>query len=166
MILELDSTYDVAVLEMGMSDLNEIDLLAKTAMPDIALITNIGLSHIENLKTQDNIFKAKMEISNYFKENNTLILNAEDKFLKEVNNKCFEILKIGYNCEYDVYASNIILEEDKTTFTVNYKDKTSEFVIPLAGKHNVLNSLLAIGVSLKLGLSFDEMKKGIVNIEA
>lgn len=166
MILELDSSYDVAVLEMGMSDLNEIDLLAKTAMPDIALITNIGLSHIENLKTQDNIFKAKMEISNYFKENNTLILNAEDKFLKEVNNKCFEILKIGYNCEYDVYASNIILEEDKTTFTVNYKDKTSEFVIPLAGKHNVLNSLLAIGVSLKFGLSFDEMKKGIVNIEA
>lgn len=166
MILELDSSHDVAVLEMGMSDLNEIDLLAKTAMPDLALITNIGLSHIENLKTQENIFKAKMEIVNYFNEKNTLILNSEDNFLAKVNNKCFEIFKIGYNCEYDVFASNIILEEDKTIFTANYKGESSEFIIPMAGKHNVLNSLLAIGVSLKLGLSFEEMKAGIKNIEA
>lgn len=166
MILELDSTYDVAVLEMGMSDLNEIDLLAKTAMPDLAIITNIGLSHIENLKTQENIFKAKMEIVNYFNKNNTLIINSEDKFLSQVSDKCFEIFKIGYNCEYDVFASNIILEEDKTIFTANYKGKSSEFIIPMAGKHNVLNSLLSIGISLKLGLSFEEMKEGIKNIEA
>lgn len=166
MILELDSTYDIAVLEMGMSNLNEIDLLAKTALPNLAVITNIGLSHIENLKTQENIFKAKMEIVNYFNKNNTLILNNEDKFLRDVNEKCFEILKTGYNCEYDVFASNIILEEDKTIFTANYKGKSSDFIIPMAGKHNVLNSLLAIGISLKLGLSFEEMKKGIENIEA
>ena len=166
MILELDSSHDVAVLEMGMSDLNEIDLLAKTAMPDLAIITNIGLSHIENLKTQENIFKAKMEIVNYFNENNTLIINCEDKFLSQIDNKCFEIFKIGYNCEYDVFASNIILEEDKTIFTANYKGESSEFIIPMAGKHNVLNSLLAIGASLKLGLSFEEMKSGIKNIKA
>ena len=60
MILQLDSSYDVAVLELGMSNLMEIHTLANCARPDIALITNIGISHIENLKTQDNIFKAKM----------------------------------------------------------------------------------------------------------
>lgn len=166
MILELDSTIDIAVLEMGMSDLGEIDLLAKVARPDIAVITNIGLSHIENLKTQDNIFKAKMEITNYLEDDGVLIVNGEDKYLQKISNKGYEIKKIGYNHEYDVYASNIILEEDKTTFTACSKEKEVVFEIPMAGKHNVLNSLLAIEVANKLKVSFEQMKKGLKNLEA
>src|SRR5690606_26434146 len=157
---------DVAVLEMGMSDLGEIDVLANTADPDIAVITNIGLSHIENLKSQDNILKAKMEITNYFDESNTLIINAEDDYLKKIKDKCFEVVKIGYNHEYDVCAFNIILEEEKTTFTVQDKYEKSTFTIPMPGKHNVLNSLLAIAVAKKLDLSMEEMEKGIKNLEA
>lgn len=166
MILELDSTIDIAVLEMGMSDLGEIDLLAKVARPDIAVITNIGLSHIENLKTQDNIFKAKMEITNYLDDNGVLIVNGEDKYLQKISNQGYEIKKIGYNYEYDVYASNIILEEDKTIFTACSKEKEVVFEIPMAGKHNVLNSLLAIEVANKLKVSFEQMKKGLKNLEA
>lgn len=166
MILELDSTYDVAVLEMGMSDLGEIDVLAKCARPDIAVITNIGLSHIENLKTQDNILKAKSEIFNYFDESNTLIINGEDKNLLKIKDKCFEILRIGYNHEYDVYAFNIILMEDNTTFSIQDNNQKIIFNIPMAGKHNILNSMLAIAVAKKLNLSFEEMKLGIKNLEA
>src|SRR5699024_7257340 len=124
--------------EMGMSNLGEIDVLANCARPDIAVITNIGLSHIENLKTQENILKAKSEIFNYFDENNTLIINGEDKYLLKINNKCFEIKRIGYNHEYDVYAYNIILEEDNTTFSVKDNNQEFTFNIPMAGKHNVL----------------------------
>ena len=166
MILELDSSYEVAVLEMGMSDLGEIDVLANCARPDIAVITNIGLSHIENLKTQENILKAKSEIFNYFGEENTLILNGEDINLLKIKNKCFEILRIGYNHEYDVNAFNIILKEDNTTFSI--KDKSHEYIfnIPMAGKHNILNSMLAIAVAKKLGVSFEEMQEGIKNLEA
>lgn len=166
MILELNSSYDVAVLEMGMSDLGEIDVLANCARPDIAVITNIGLSHIENLKTQDNILKAKSEIFNYFDEGNTLIINGEDNNLLKINNKCFEIIRIGYNHEYDVYAFNIILKEDNTSFTVKNKNEEFSFKIPMAGKHNVLNSMLAIAVAKKLNVSFEEMEKGIKNLEA
>ena len=74
---------------MGMSNLGEIDILANCARPDIAVITNIGLSHIENLKTQDNILKAKSEIFNYFDESNTLVINGEDTNLLKIKNKCF-----------------------------------------------------------------------------
>ncbi|MBU5456200.1 UDP-N-acetylmuramoyl-tripeptide--D-alanyl-D-alanine ligase [Caproiciproducens sp. MSJ-32] len=165
MIFELDRSYDVAVLEMGMSDLGEIDVLANTAEPDIAVITNIGLSHIENLKTQDNILKAKMEITNYFNEKNTLIINGEDEYLKKIKDKCFEIIKIGYNHEYDVYAFNIILEEDRTIFTVRDKSEENTFIIPMPGKHNVLNLLLAIAVAKKLNISMEDAKKGLVNLE-
>ena len=166
MILELDSSIDVAVLEMGMSNIGEIDVLANCAKPDIAVITNIGLSHIENLKTQDNILKAKSEIFNYFDKNNTLIINGEDKYLLKINDKCFEIKRIGYNHEYDVYAYNIILEEDNTTFSVKENNQEFIFNIPMAGKHNVLNSMLAIAVAKKLNVAFEEMKKGIKNLEA
>lgn len=65
MIFSLDESYEVAVLEMGMNNFGEIHNLAKVARPDIAVITNIGISHIENLGSQEGILKAKMEITDY-----------------------------------------------------------------------------------------------------
>ncbi|MBU3106577.1 UDP-N-acetylmuramoyl-tripeptide--D-alanyl-D-alanine ligase [Clostridium gasigenes] len=166
MILELDSSYDVAVLEMGMSDLGEIHTLSETAIPDIAVITNIGLSHIENLKTRENILKAKMEIIDFFNEDNELILNGEDSNLKNINSKCFKITKTGYNHEYEVYGTNIILKEEETEFEAHLNGKHHKFTLPMAGKHNVLNAMLAISVANKLGVTFESMEKGIANLEA
>lgn len=166
MILELTCDYDVAVLEMGMSSLGEIELLADVARPDIGVITNIGLSHIENLKTQENILKAKMEISTFFNENNVLIVNGEDEFLKNISGKSFKVKKIGYNHEYDVYASNIILREEETEFLAHAFGEEAVFNLPMAGKHNVLNTMLAIEVSECLGVSFKQMVKGLENLEA
>ena len=72
MIFKLDKSYDVAVLEMGMSDFSEIHNLCETSKPNIGIITNVGMSHIENLKTRKNILKAKMEITDYFNEDSVL----------------------------------------------------------------------------------------------
>ena len=166
MILELTSDYDVAVLEMGMSSLGEIELLADVARPDIGVITNIGLSHIENLKTQENILKAKMEISTFFNKENVLIVNGEDKLLQNISSNVFKVKKIGYNHEYDVYASNIILREEETEFLAHAFGEEAVFNLPMAGKHNVLNTMLAIEVSECLGVSFKQMVKGLENLEA
>ncbi|AYE35609.1 UDP-N-acetylmuramoyl-tripeptide--D-alanyl-D-alanine ligase [Clostridium septicum] len=166
MILELDSTIDVAVLEMGMSDLGEIHLLAETAKPDIAVITNIGLSHIENLKTQDNIMKAKLEVTDFFNKNNLLIVNGEDERLQNLSNRSFKVSKIGYNHEYDVYATNIILEENQTSFDAHIHGESHTFILEMPGKHNVLNAMLAIRVAKELEVSLEDMYKGIANIES
>lgn len=166
MILQLDSSYDVAVLEMGMSDLGEIHVLAETALPDIAVITNIGLSHIENLKTRENILKAKMEIVDFFSKDNELIVTAEDDKLKKIVSDCYKITKIGYNHEYDVYGNNIILMEEETKFEAHLNEETHKFTLPMPGKHNVLNAMLAIAVANKLGVTFESMEKGIANLEA
>ena len=166
MILELNSAYDVAVLEMGMSSLGEIELLASVARPNIGVITNIGLSHIENLRTQENILKAKMEICTFFDENSILIVNAEDKLLQNVSDNGYKVKKIGYNHEYDVYASNIILREEETEFLAHAFGEEAVFTLPMAGKHNVLNAMLAIEVAECLNVSFGEMVKGIDNLEA
>ena len=166
MILELTSDIDVAVLEMGMSDLGEIEVLARVATPDIAAITNIGLSHMEHLKTQENILKAKMEITTCFNENNILVINAEDKMLKNISQKGYKLKKIGYNHEYDVYASNIILREEETEFLAHVGNKEAVFTLKMAGKHNVLNTMIAIEVANNLNVSLEEMIKGLENLEA
>lgn len=166
MILELTSDIDVAVLEMGMSSLGEIELLAKVAKPDIGVITNVGLSHIENLKTQENILKAKMEITTFFGKDNVLIVNAEDELLRNISSDVFKVKKIGYNHEYDVYASNIILREEETEFLAHAFGEEAVFNLPMAGKHNVLNTMLAIEVSKSLNVSFEDMIRGVENLEA
>lgn len=166
MVLELDSSYDIAILEMGMNNLNEIHTLAKTATPDIGVITNIGLSHIENLKTQENILKAKMEITDFFTKDNTLILNGEDKFLKTVESSTYEVIKTGLNEKYSPWAKDIKVSEDSTSFVGVYNNKEYPFTLPMVGAHNVLNGLLAFTVSLKFGLTYEEMIKGLKNLEA
>lgn len=166
MILELTEEDEVAVLEMGMSDFNEIHLLASIARPDVSVITNIGLSHIETLKTRDNIFKAKMEISDFLTDTDTLIVNGEDDYLKNVTKKCFNVEKIGYNQEYDVSAKNIILNERETKFTASVSGNEFQIEIPMPGKHNVLNCMLAIAVANKLSVSSKEIVKGMANLEA
>lgn len=166
MVLELDSSIDVAVLEMGMSDFNEIHNLAKCASPDIAMITNIGVSHIENLKTRDNILKAKMEITDFFTKNNTLIINDEDDMLQKIKDKEYEIVKIGYNHHCDYHGEDIKLTKDTTSFSFNYNGEMHNITLPMVGAHNVLNALLGIAASFKLGLTVEEIKNGLKNLEA
>ena len=166
MILQMDKSYDIAVLEMGMSDLGEIRNLAETARPDMAAITNIGLSHLENLKTQENILKAKMEIVEFFGSDNVLVVNGEDDKLKNIESTSYKVKKIGYNHEYDVYASNIILREDETEFTAHLGSREKTFKLPMAGKHNVLNGMLAIALADGLGVTLDQMTAGVKNLEA
>lgn len=166
MILELDSTYDVAVLELGMSDLGEIHNLAECARPDISVITNIGLSHIENLKTRDNIFKAKMEITDFFNENNILVVNGEDDYLNNVKSEKFKVIKTGLSKNLDYMAKDIVLKDNSTEFLLNSKDSVYKFILPMVGKHNVLNALLAVAVARNLKVSYEEMEKGLKNFEA
>ncbi|WP_297519151.1 UDP-N-acetylmuramoyl-tripeptide--D-alanyl-D-alanine ligase [uncultured Clostridium sp.] len=165
MILELDSTYDIAILEMGMSDLKEISFLAQIAKPEIAVITNVGLSHIENLKTRDNILKAKMEIVDFFIKENTLIINADDDMLKTVEKNEYKLIRTGLNKELDPKAENIELNKLSSTFDIVDGKLRKSFNLSMPGKHNVGNFMLAYCVARELFVSIEEMQDGIENIE-
>lgn len=164
MIFQLDNTYDIAVLEMGMSNLGEIHRLAKTARPDIAIITNVGISHIENLKTRENILKAKMEITDFFTEDCVLILNNENDLLATIDKDKYKIAKIGFNGEVDYKAEDIELNDNSIKFSVIDGKNIEEFYIEIPGKHNILNSLLAITAGRILGIEYDSLKSGIKNL--
>lgn len=164
-IFRLDSSYEVAILEMGMSQSKEIEYLAKIAKPHIGVITNIGLSHIENLGSQDNILKAKMEIATYFNSDNTLIVNGEDTYLNSINSDSYEIIKTGFKKEFNYSANNISLNSLSSTFNVALPYTNDKCSLDLPGKHNIINYLLAIAVSDKLNVPFDLVKEGIKTIE-
>jgi len=168
MIFELSKEYDIAVLEMGTSNFGEINRLASIACPNISAITNIGVAHIEYLKSRENILKEKMCIADFFEDKNSLIVNCENDMLKTVNKgDKFNLEKIGYDENYNLYAKNIKLTCQTTSFdAVANNNESHRFKLNMVGEHNVLNALIGIQIAKDLGLTFDEMEKGLENFNA
>ena len=159
-LFNLDSSYQAAAIEMGMSDFGEIERLSNTAVPTIGVITNIGFSHIENLKSQEGILKAKLEILSGMKSDAPLIVNGDDRYLAPLklelkSSRSVYLYGTGDKCDFR--AKNIIEENGITRFTLVYNGVNTEIEIPCAGKHNVLNASAAFCVGILSGLNENEI---------
>lgn len=166
MILELNSDYNMAVLEMGMNNLKEIEKLAEISSPNMAIITNIGLSHIENLKSRENILKAKMEITELFNKDNTLVVNGNDDMLSKLESKDYKLISVGIGENFIIGAKNIELKEFSSDFIVYSPNEEEKFTLNLPGEHNIANLLLGIAIGKELGLTLNEMNEGLKNLES
>jgi UDP-N-acetylmuramoyl-tripeptide--D-alanyl-D-alanine ligase len=165
-IFNLNKNHEICVLEMGMNSFGEIRQLAKAVKPDIAVITNIGTAHIEFLKTQQGILKAKLEIIEFFNKNNTLIINGDDELLKSERFEKFNVMRFGMDETNDIYAYAIKQTENKgTEFSVKIGDLVEKFFIPMMGIHNVYNGLSAITVGICLGMSLERIKSGLLGFK-
>lgn len=167
MIFSLDNSYDIAVLEMGMNNLEEIHRMAEAARPDAAIITNVGITHIENLKTQENILKAKLEITNFFNKESLLIINADSPMLRDMDYKKSRLITTGIEGENNYKAYDIVLLDTSVRFKLelNGEKFPEEFQIEVPGKHTINNALLAIACSMEYGVSLDEINKGFRELE-
>ncbi len=167
-IFKLEKEHEAAVLEMGMNHFGEIERLAEIGRPDMAVITNIGESHIENLGSQEGIFKAKMEITKLFGKDNTLIVNGDDKFLSKTKGMGeYKVVYFGIeNPENDIIAKNIKNNGlDGIVFTAVVDGGEYEVTVPVPGVHNVYNALAAISVGREFGVSMDKIINGIKSFE-
>lgn len=166
-VFNLEKEHEMAVLEMGQNNFGEIHNLASIAVPDVAVITNIGVSHIENLGSQEGIFKAKMEITDFFDEKSVLIVNGDDKYLSTISDKPYKIIKFGITGEnldlkaYDIQNLGI----GGTKFKVYVDNKEYEVCVNVAGEHNVYNALASLCVGHLYNISMDEMIEGIADFE-
>ena len=155
---------EVAVLEMGMSALGEIEAMSKIARPDIAVVTNIGTSHLAFLGTRENICRAKMEIRLGMPEDGILLLNADEPLLAaeaERLPKRPRLMSV-YNHMGDFRAVNIRQKVDGIVYDLIYDGKAVTNVeIPALGKHNVYNSLAAYAVGTVLGMTDDSIRRGL-----
>lgn len=155
-ILAMPNDSEIAILEMGMNNFGEISFLSKLAKPDIAIITNIGESHIEQLGSREGIAKAKLEITDGLKENGILIIDGDEALLNIVDQS--NTIKCGYISGNDYQISELEQKENGTSFTIN---ETEHYFLPLLGKHNVKNSTYAIALGKYLGLSEHTIQIGL-----
>ena len=155
-IFRFDDSYDVAVLEMGMNHLGEIDTLTKIAKPTIGIITNVGKAHIGNLGSQENIKKAKFEIVNGIKDNGLLILNGADEYLANYSSDRFYVEYVNNYENSLLRAKDIEYCGSGMNFVVYNENEECSCKLSVLGNHNVYNALEAIHCCMHLGISLSE----------
>ena len=154
-LLNVTDEEKFVVLEMGMSSLGEIRRLGEISNPDYAIITNIGDSHIEFLKTRDNVFKAKTELLEFVNKENTFVC-GDDVYLAKL-----DVNKIGFNEDNNFRIESYEFSDKGSKFTLDGK----EYQMSLLGKHNISNTAIAIELAKKIGLSEEEIKEGLKDIK-
>lgn len=166
-ILNSDEEHDVMILEMGMSSLGEIKYLCSIAKPNIGVITNIGTAHLEQLGSQEKIFEAKMEITSFMHEKDILLVNGEDKFLRNLDKDVYQpmIKTFGFSNSCDYFCKNYDYREDSTDICAMIDGLEVNYTIPSLGKHNILNSLAALGVASVLQMDLQKAAKSLIDFQ-
>lgn len=162
MVMKTEPTHNVCIFEMGMSYPGEMKRLADIAKPNIAVMTNIGVSHIEFHGTRENIMKEKLHIADYMQFAQPLFVNGDDDLLctlKDSNDSgkldCYVItFGIGENCDYRAFDINEI--NGITEFKYSIRGKVRKVILPVIGLHNVRNALAALAIVDYLGLDADK----------
>ena len=147
---------------MGMNHFGEIALLTRIAQPDIAVITNIGTMHMENLGSREGILQAKLEILEGLRPGGLAVFNGDNDLLSSVAEQ-YHAVTFGLGGNNDVRAVNITTENDTTHFTAVAFGTSLEITLPAVGEHNILNALAAIAVGLKCGVAPERIEGGLAD---
>ncbi len=158
----LDRSHQAAVIEMGMEGLGEIATLAAVAQPQIGVITNVGVSHIERLGSRENILKAKMELADALPDGAPLLLCGDNDLLSGVQMPRLRVTFFGIeNPGCAVLAEEIFEQAGETRFTLRHPDGRIPVHLPCMGRHNVLNALAAFAVGRELGISPEDCAQAL-----
>lgn len=156
MALKIDH-QDVCVLEAGIDHFQEMELLSNLLKPDVCVITNIGIAHLGNFLTSENIFKEKIQITNHIKGMAKLLINEDNHYLSKVEDHVnYTVEKIGMD-----HVSEIQITDDQIQFVARIYGEKNEVRIHALGSHNIYNALMAIKVGEIFELSKEEIIKGI-----
>lgn len=156
-LFQLDRSFDVAVLELGMNHFGEIDYLSKILKPNVGIITNVGEAHLEFVKTISGVLRAKEELLKNLSSSAIAVLNADDSRLMKLGNKYgFRKLTFGIKNKCDFRASQIEINKGLIRFKLNGKDG---FKLRIFGIPNVYNALAAIACSSLLGIDIKSLKE-------
>lgn len=170
-VLSMPQDTDIVVLEMGMSGRGEIRLLAHIAEPDIAIITNIGESHLLQLGSRAEIARAKLEIASGLKPGGLLIYNGDEPLLPQVlaepetvKPEGLKRFTFGVAQNNDDYPTEITLDGEGSLFKTARSGK-EVFRLPLLGQHNIVNGLAALAVARHFNVDADHVRQGLSSLK-
>ena len=162
-LFRLESGTKNAVIEMGMDGAGQITVLTKCAKPDCAIITNVGVSHIENLGSREGILNAKLEILEGLPKGAPLFLNGDNDMLVTVKNDDYKVIFFGIeNKTCDVLAEEITEIGLTTEFVAVKGDTRQKITIPTVGIHNVYDALTAFAVGIEYGVAPHKIAEGLL----
>lgn len=166
-ISSLDYNDEIAVVEMGMSHRGEIAPLSKAVKPNCAVITNVGLSHVENLGSKYEISREKLDITKGMQKGDLLLVNGDDEFLSTLTSPDLNVIKFGmFRDKVNFRAYNCNFTNKDVTFDIQYRKKEYNFKVNIPGDYGVYNALCAIYIGFYYGLSYEEIQKGIYSFES
>lgn len=167
-LLKLDGSYQRVVLEMGMYDLGEIRQLAEIARPAVGVITNVGPTHLERLKTIERVAQAKMELVEALPADGTAILNFDDPLVRGMADKTpARVFFYGLDTAADLWASEIESKGlEGIRLQLHYRHDRIHARVPLLGRHSVHTVLRAVSVGLVEGESWEEIIAGLQDVSA
>lgn len=150
------SEDEIGVLELGMSEPGELTVIARIANVDMAVITNVGVTHIEQLGSQENIFREKMTIQDGLKDGGILLLNGDDERLKTALAKkgCRTVYYgSGEHCDYR--CEDIRIEGGYPVFTAVHGERRIPVRLGIMGRHHVLNAMVALAAADLYGIPME-----------
>lgn len=166
-IFEMNEEHQVSVLEMGINHFGEMRKLSTVASPDICVITNIGVAHLEFLKTREGIMQEKTQMFQDMKPGGSVVLNGDDPLLSTIGPvKGSDPIFYGLDQDKNaVYATDVEpLGLKGTSCTIHLPEGSFSCVVPIPGIHMVSNALAGSAVGSKLGLTTEEIKHGIESL--
>ena len=159
-LFNLEDDHEMAVIEMGMNHSGEIEQLSNLVKPDYAIITNVGVAHMENLGSRENIFRAKMEITSGLKKGGPLVVNADNDLFTDYTDDTLDMVKVGIE-DGDFRARDIVYNAQAASFSVEWKGEEYRFSISPSARYSVYNSLVAIYTGFYYGLDYRQIKRGL-----
>ena len=165
-LLQLSEQHEAAVVEMGMRGKGQIRQLAHIALPTIAIITNVGETHIELLGSVEEIAAAKAELLEVIPPSGLTILNADDHYTRGMDKQVQSRVTLFGLEQGDVRADHIQTNIQGMNFTCRTAQGDFSVHMPTFGKHNVYNALAAIAVGLEVGLKAEEISFGLSTFNA
>ena len=166
---KLDKFNDVFISEMGAFVRGEIKELCDFIKPQYGILTTIGTAHLESFKTRENIQKAKFELIDSLPSDGIAVLNMDDPYQTsyDIKSSCKKVWVSIKDKKADVYASDIKLSGNGTSFKITFKDTKESAVLEtkLLGDANVYNILEASALAYNLGMTLDQIKIGVKKIK-
>ena len=162
-ILEATSDHEIAVWEIGMNHPGEIAPLARIAAPDAAIITNVGIAHIEFMGSRDAIAKEKGALAQAVGPEGTVILNADDSFSQQIASRTQARLILAGTKTGTIRATDIRQSAEGSEFTILEGAHRCRAQLPVPGLHMVQNAMLAVAAGRLFGLSIEECAAGLVS---
>ena len=160
-MLRTDRRHGCGVWEMGMSNLEEIEMLAEMASPNVGIITNIGVAHIGFMKGRDAIAVEKGMLAEAVPEGGCVVLSADDDYTGAIKERSIApVLTAGLDAG-EFRAENIQSTIEGCRFDLRIGDKSVEAFIPVSGRHMVANAMLAVATGVHLGLELEEVVAGL-----